>query len=87
LLESLLEHALAPVGREHLVVECQPVEGGEAALADALAGGFLLEFSQEAVEAAFVIALRGQRRRADMSTALARMAATAALIFNIDRPH
>ena len=63
LLEALLEHVLAAVGGEHAVVEGQPVERGEAALGDALAGGFLLEVGEEAVEAAFVIALRGQRRR------------------------
>src|SRR5664279_4949446 len=32
LFEALLEHALTPVGREHLVVDGDPVEGGEAAL-------------------------------------------------------
>ena len=63
LLEALLEHALAPVGGEHLVVEGEPVERGKAVLRNALGGGFLLEIGDEAVEAALVIALRGQRRR------------------------
>lgn len=63
LLEGLIENVLPPVGGDHAIVDRQAIERGEAALGDALAGGFLLDVGQEAVEAALVIALRGQCRR------------------------
>jgi len=59
----LLEHALAPIGSEHLLVERKPVERGKAVTRNPLGGGFLLEVGDEAVEAALVIALGGERRR------------------------
>jgi len=63
LFEALLEHALPLVGGEHLVVEGEPVERGEALARDALGGCFPLEVGNEALDAALVIALRGKRRR------------------------
>ena len=63
LLEGLLEHVLAVVGRDHFRVERQPVERGQPAPRNALRGGFLLELADENGKAAGRIALRGRSRR------------------------
>jgi hypothetical protein len=62
-LEALLEDVLAAVGGEHLVVDSEAVERAQPALRNAALRRVLLEVADEGGEAAFGIALHGERRR------------------------
>ncbi len=62
LLEALLEHALTAVRSQHLVIERDTVESGQAARRNALLGRFLLELGDECGEAALRVALGGESR-------------------------